>query len=780
MNMENIIEICKEMIPKFIGGIRGKLIGCFFLMTMIPLLTVSIISYYNGKEAVEQRVIEQLTSIADLKKIELQSWLQERLSDTTIMSRNKFLEAAFTSLFYIRRQTDSVDNMLKSNVGREYHIRLLMYINKLKSTYMVFNEIYIIDIESGEILVSTNEDNVGKKEHDLLFFYDVLKTRGLPIKDIYYSESTNQICMSFFGPIHKTDPVSLLGSNIMIGALILRANIDESIEPMIQNWPGMGKTGETLLVRREGKNVVFLNNLRHRKDSALKFKIPVTAKNSQPSILSSKGKEGILKTTDYRNVPVLSAYRYLPMLKWGLVAKQDSDEAFAPINKLRRQVIILIIITTVGVIVAVYLIANSITNPVKRLVQGAKSIAGGDLTQRISIKTKDEIGMLANEFNKMTNKLEESYSGLEQKINERTAKLKESEEKYRESINFANDAIFTLDINTVQIIDSNKKAEAISGYSKAELCKLKVWDMYPVQDKPRLEKLWMQVKEEGSGTLHDINHKKKDGNITPTDISASVIEYGNRKFIQYISSNITERKRLEQQLVRTERLAAIGELAAEVAHEINNPLGGLQNFAKMVAKEPANVQQTKEFTALIQEGLKRIEVIVKRLTTFSKPHVLNMAYHDLNNIIESSLIFMEYRMENEKISLQKKLASKLPKVYVDFDNISQVIINLMANALDSMPDGGKLLIESKLCKNHDSCVQFSLTDTGYGIKKDGVDEIFNPFFTTKGKDKGIGIGLAISKRIIADHDGKIRVASSSGEGTTFTVCLPVKNKEDRL
>jgi PAS domain S-box-containing protein len=765
---------------KIFIGIRSKLIGCFLLMTMIPLLTVSIISYYNSKNAVEQRLIEQLTSIADLKKSELQSWLQERLLDTEVISRNKFLEAAFTSLFYIRRSTDSVDSMLKSDIGREYHIRLLMYINKLKRIYKVFSEIYIMDIESGEILVSTNEDNVGKKEHDLLFFKDVLKTRGLPVKDIYYSESTNQICMSFFGPIHKTDPVSLLGSNIVIGALILRANIDESIEPMIQNWPGMGKTGETLLVRREDENIVFLNNLRHRKDSALKFRIPVTAKNSQPSIMSSEGKEGIIKTTDYRNVSVLSAYRYLPMLKWGLVAKQDSDEAFAPINKLKRRVIILIIITTAGVIIAVLLISSSITNPVKQLVQGAQSIAGGDLTQRIAINTKDEIGMLAGEFNKMTARLEESYSGLEQKINERTAELKESEEKYRESINSANDAIFTLDINTAQIIDSNKKAESLSGYSKAELCKLKLWDMYSIQDKSRLEKLWTQVKEAGSGTVHDVNHKKKDGSITPISISASLIEYGNSKYIQNICSDISERKRLEEQLVRTERLAAIGELAAEVAHEINNPLGGLQNFAKMIEREPANVQQTKEFTELIQEGLKRIEVIVKRLTTFSKPHVLNMSCHDLNNIIESSLIFMEHRMESEKISMQKKLASNLPEVYVDFDNIFQVVINLLTNAFDSMHDGGKLLIESRLCNEHDSCVQFSITDTGYGINKGEEDKIFDPFFTTKDKGEGIGIGLAISKRIIEDHDGKIRVASSSGEGTTFTVCLPVKNKEDRL
>ena len=775
----DVFKFVKVDMKRFIG-IKGKLIGFFLTVTMIPLLAVSIISYYNGKNALEQRVIEQLTSIADLKKSELQSWLQERLLDTQVISRNKFLEGAFTSLFYIRRTADSVDTMIKSSVGSEYHIRLLMYLSKLKRIYTVFSEIYLIDIESGEILVSTNEENVGKKDPNLFFFNDILRSRGLPIKDIHYLSQTNETCMSFFGPIHKTDPRTMLGSNILIGALILRANIDKSIVPMIQDWPGMGETGETFLVRREGDNVAFLNTLRHLNNSALELKIPATSENTQSAIMSSEGKEGVIKTTDYRNVPVLSAYRYLPMLKWGLVAKQDSDEAFAPINNLRRRVLVLITITTAGVIVAVFLIAGSITSPVKKLVHGAKTIAGGDLTQRIVVNRKDEIGMLAKEFNKMTTKLEESYSSLEHKIDERTAKLKESEEKYRESINSANDAIFTLDINTVRIIDSNKKAEIISGYSKAELCNLKVWDMYPVQDKPRLEELWRQVKAKGSGTLNDINHKNNDGSITSTSISASVIEYGNNKFIQYICSNISELKELEQQLVRTERLAAIGELAAEVAHEINNPLGGVQNFAKMIEREPDDIQQTKEFTKLIQEGLGRIEVIVKRLTSFSKPHVLKMSGHDLNEIIESSLIFMVHRLENEKILLQKKLALRLPKIYVDRDSISQVVINLLANSIDCMPDGGKLIIESRLCNEHDLCVQFSISDTGFGINKEDVDKIYDPFFTTKGKGKGIGIGLAISKRIIEDHGGNIRVYGSPGKGTTFTVCLHVRNKKDML
>jgi signal transduction histidine kinase len=149
---------------------------------------------------------------------------------------------------------------------------------------------------------------------------------------------------------------------------------------------------------------------------------------------------------------------------------------------------------------------------------------------------------------------------------------------------------------------------------------------------------------------------------------------------------------------------------------------------------------------------------------------------DLNVLIRSSLKNCGIFKKTEHISLQKKLTPNLPRVRVNVDDISFVIGNLLTNALDSMPNGGKLLIESKYCKEHDSCVQISVSDTGYGIKKNKKDKIFWPFFTTKGEGKGIGLGLAISKRIIEDYGGKINVASTQGRGTTITLCLPAAFK----
>ena len=149
---------------------------------------------------------------------------------------------------------------------------------------------------------------------------------------------------------------------------------------------------------------------------------------------------------------------------------------------------------------------------------------------------------------------------------------------------------------------------------------------------------------------------------------------------------------------------------------------------------------------------------------------------DLNVLIRSSLKTCGIFNKTEHISLQKKLTPNLPKVRVNADDTSLVIVNLLTNALDSMPNGGKLLIESRHCKEHDSCVQISISDTGHGIKKNEMDKIFLPFFTTKGEGKSIGVGLAISKRVIEDYGGKINVASTQGRGTAITLCLPAAFK----
>ena len=756
---------------RFFKSIKVKLICYFILMTALPILIISNTAYNRGKRALNDRVIEKLTSIAELKKAQLSNWLQERLIDIGVLSTNKSLEVSFSNLLYLRKAFRSVGKMKESEIGEVYYKRLSEYLNKLKEKFVYCNEISMLDIENGEIMMSTTESNIGLIDEDYPYCLDVLGRNDLPFKDIHYSKYTKQIGMTLFGTLKKTDPVTMEETDVVNGIVIIRINTNNAIGSLLQDWPGSGETGETLLVRRTGDQLLFLNNTRHLADTSLKVSIPVNSITPESFMLDA-GEEGIIKAIDHRGIEVLLAFRYIPQLKWGLIVKQDTSEAFKSITELKNQVITLAIVSEFIIVIIIFVLAHGITHPISRLVQGAHAIGKGNLEYRIAINSEDEVGVLASEFNKMAEKLEGSYAGLEQKIRERTAQLRESEERYRESINLANDAIFTLDVDSAQIIDLNKKAEELSGCLKNEFHDKKIWEIVPEYDREKTRQLWLTINEAGSGMLDNVDCQHVDGRLTPTSISASVIEYGKRKSIQWICRDITERKRMELQLIQTERLAAVGELAAGVAHEVNNPLGGLQNFVKMMRKEPENISQNREFLDLMSEGLKRIEIIVKQLMTFSRPYSTHMSNHRLNEIVENSLRFVDHRIKESGVHLKKELSLDLPEIYGDADNISQVLINIIVNALDSISKDGNLTIKTGYCDFHPSSIQVAITDTGSGIPEEILNKIFNPFFTTK--EMGSGLGLAISKRIVDDHNGNIVVKSNPGEGTTFYVCLPVR------
>ena len=756
---------------RFFKSIKVKLICYLILMTTLPILIVSGTAYNRGKRALNDRVIEKLTSIAELKKAQLSNWLQERLVDIGVLSTNKSLEASFSNLLYLRKAFRSVEGMKESEIGEVYYKRLSEYLGKLKEKFISCDEIAMLDIENGEIVMSTTESNIGLIDGDYQYYLDVLRNNGMPFKDIHYSGYTKQIEMTLFGTVKRTDPITMEETDVINGIVTIRINTNDAIGALLQDWPGSGESGETLLVRRTGDQLQFLNNTRHLAKTALNMSISVDS-IAPESFMLDAGAEGIVKVFDHRGIEVLLAFRYIPQLKWGLIVKQDTAEAFMSITELKNQVITLAMVSVFIIVVIVFVLAHGITHPIFRLVQGAHAIGKGNLGHRIPINSEDEVGVLAAEFNKMAEKLEGSYAGLEQKIRERTAQLRESEEKYRESINLANDAIFTLDADSALIVDLNKRAEELSGYLKNELHEKKIWEIVPEYDREKTRQLWLTINETGSGMLDNVDCQHVDGRLTPTSISASVIEYGKRKTIQWICRDITERKKMELQLIQAERLAAVGELAAGVAHEVNNPLGGLQNFVKMMKKEPENISQNREFLDLMSEGLKRIEVIVKQLMAFSRPYSTHMSNHSLNEIVENSLRFVGHRIKECGIRLKKDLSLDLPEIYGDADNISQVIINIIVNALDSMSGGGHLTITTGYCDFHPSSIQVAIADTGSGIPEEILAKIFNPFFTTK--EMGSGLGLAISKRIIDDHNGNIVVKNNPGEGTIFYVCLPVR------
>lgn len=243
--------------------------------------------------------------------------------------------------------------------------------------------------------------------------------------------------------------------------------------------------------------------------------------------------------------------------------------------------------------------------------------------------------------------------------------------------------------------------------------------------------------------------------------------------INNLAASLKEKKRLQDELMRSERLVALGRLVTGVAHELRNPLGIVRATVQVMQGEYKNLEGIKDYTRVICEQIDRGNKVIQELLDFGKPSKPIVSPTDLNGLLEAVLTFTYPMLRQHNIDLVKEYAVALPKANIDSDRIKQVFVNLILNAIQAMPDGGSLTIRTFAKKDY-VIVQF--TDTGKGIMAKDLPRIFDPFYTTK--DDGAGLGLSISHQIIRMHKGTIWVSNTSPAGTTFDVSLPQSNLQE--
>jgi two-component system, NtrC family, sensor kinase len=231
----------------------------------------------------------------------------------------------------------------------------------------------------------------------------------------------------------------------------------------------------------------------------------------------------------------------------------------------------------------------------------------------------------------------------------------------------------------------------------------------------------------------------------------------------------------QDEMLRVERMASIGKLAAVVAHEINNPLAGILTYAKLLKKRFAGKDDELYGTLdLMESESRRCGEIVKNLMTFARKTSLNYEESDLNEVIGRCVRLVQHKLELANIELQRELAADLPRVWCDAGQIEQVVLALIVNAIDAMPNGGSLTLRTR--RKGEAQVEIEVRDDGVGMPADVLANLFEPFFTTKERGRGLGLGLAISRSIIERHEGTIEAKSAPGKGTTLTVMLPVRGR----
>ncbi|NQU16980.1 MAG: GAF domain-containing protein [Candidatus Saganbacteria bacterium] len=242
------------------------------------------------------------------------------------------------------------------------------------------------------------------------------------------------------------------------------------------------------------------------------------------------------------------------------------------------------------------------------------------------------------------------------------------------------------------------------------------------------------------------------------------------EFLSTISNQFAvaiERAHLHQELLQADKMSSLGTVAAGMAHEIKNPLASIMGMTEMVTKalETGDSETIEDFKKVVPKELNRINDLVQNLLTYAKPPKLNKNSVNINEILSDVLKLFELELMQKNIKLKKDFGN-VSKKELDPEQIKQVFTNLILNAEQSMPNGGELKISSELVNNQ---IMIKISDTGIGIENDKLKNIFDPFFTTK--EKGAGLGLAITYRIVKEHDGEIEVDSNPGQGTTFTLSL---------
>jgi two-component system NtrC family sensor kinase len=282
------------------------------------------------------------------------------------------------------------------------------------------------------------------------------------------------------------------------------------------------------------------------------------------------------------------------------------------------------------------------------------------------------------------------------------------------------------------------------------------------------------IEAQGFVKDYEVQFKKKSGEPLDVLLTAHVRKDPAGQVLGYqgLFINITERKRLEQQLFQSEKLAAMGRLTAQIAHELNNPIYGVMNCLDLLKSEVPESSKKRRFLDMATDETKRISELLRGMLSFFRPDEDVKTLVDLNTVIDDVIVFVGKQLHEFKIHVELELEETLPKVFASGNQMKQVLLNLIMNAKTAMSRGGTLTIATR---SIDSRVQFSVSDTGAGIPEEIRDRIFEAFFTTKSDVKGVGLGLSVCFGIIRQHNGEISVESQVDVGTTFLITLPLQS-----
>jgi PAS domain S-box-containing protein len=723
-------------------GLSKKLVVAILAVGTIPIVVGLSASYYRGSSELQDVIGASFQTLAEVSASKVDAKIEQMIIENRAMAHHAAADTAVRKWLFGDHLQSVNSSMAKfdwqpaaGNGSATERILHASWITKADGTYAAVTEKAVVHISS------LHPDSTS--EHYLLHI-------STPIYD------------------KKVSP---------IGWLHREYDIKKLFDPLI--YPiRFGDTGHVMLIDHLGTIIscpLLVTGSRIEDASLIRHVVNnqagwITAENDGhgESVFSIVGHAPLAGINRF-----LQAGESLHMFVW-----QDSSEIFAPTRSLLIGVAIAGLLS-IGLLVAMgYYASRRIVKPIRKLSREASRIAAGDLEQPLIIKTGDEIEDLASEFEKMRVQLRQHIGTLEDK-------LAGSERHFRAVTESAKDAIIS-GTDTGNIMGWNAAAESLFGYSKVEIKGQPLTVLMPERFRnPHREGL---ARVAAGGVTHVIGKTvelaglRKDGSEFPLELSLAQWQANDDRFFTGIIRDITKRKQKEEalrksqaekervmeQLIQTEKMAAVGTLASGIGHEINNPLYVIAGLAEAIRDEK-DLPTCNEYGGDILKYSKEISAIVKNLSGYTRPASQDeLEKVDVHEKLTGAVTMVKLALLDDRIEIRQNFAP-VPNISAQPEEIGQVFFNIIRNAIQAINGAGLLELTTSL-EEEQICIR--IKDNGKGIKAEHLGKIFDPFFTTKGPDEGEGMGMYVVQNIIQKYNGTITLESEEGVGTEFTIKFP--------
>ena len=486
--------------------------------------------------------------------------------------------------------------------------------------------------------------------------------------------------------------------------------------------------------------------------------------------------------------------------KWGTVRIGLSlQDMYAEIHQTRLHVLLLGLIGILcSTTLAAYL-AHRMAAPIRDLTEGTMAVARGELDHVIPVRTRDEIAVLATNFNHMINEvskhrseLEKTNQALDQKVHELCI-LANYNENIRASMT---SGLLTLDLDG-RFQTCNAAAESIMGLHEVDVRGQHYRDVLAPYE-AFTNVIEASLQRGASLNMPHLELEQDNGQSVPLNMRTAMLHDrdGETVGLLAIFEDLSPIQTLERRLRRADRLATLGYVAAGLAHEVKNPLTSVRAFVQLVRRKHEDREFIEQFDRVVLREVDRINAIVEDFLDITRPAPLHRVPLDISDCLERIVETYSQQMQQQRIALELSWPDSLPQIEVDPEHLHRALGNIVLNALEAMPEGGQLSItcrtvpraleaivsssyvssfaEAALMPDYAATdVEIMVSDTGIGIPEEQLDDLFTPFYSTK--KRGTGLGLALTLRIIEEHGGSINVTSEVGRGTNMVITLPVSH-----